>query len=278
MISCILGSKDRLSKLKVLFESIMKEYKNAGIEPDVIVIDGGSAQDVIEFLKSQPGTTILKENMMHGVTRAYNRGFRLAKYPYVTWLSDDQRLEPGFFVNAISHIKELGQNDFMGISMNNNDGGGFRTYKTATPVGVCSKSMMKRVDFWSEDYITYSSDIDFCVKAIGLGGKLQMRNDVKIMHFMDVKDETHRENNVPIDDQRYQKAWNTKLGKYSKSDRIYPNIFVSANSADELLRKIQDIWRGKSWCNIYTQSYHGLNNLASMNVMIGDGSNCHSKL
>lgn len=278
MITCILGSKDRLGKLKVLFKSIMDEYKVAGIEPDVVVLDGGSKPDVIEFLKSQKGVTLIKENMMHGVTRAYNRGFRMAKYKYVTWLSDDQRLEPGFFVNAVKHIQSLGPNDFMGISMNNNDKSGFLTYHTATPVGVCSKSLMKRIDFWSEDYITYSSDIDFCVKAIGLGGKLQMRKDVKIMHFMDVRDEIHRENNQPVDDKRYQKAWSVKLGKYSKSARIYPNIFVYAKNATELLQKVQSVWRTTSWCNVYTQSYHGMDYLASMNVFIGDGSGCHSRV
>jgi len=277
MISCILGSKNRLEGIKILFKSIMEEYRAAGIEPDIIVLDGGSKPEVIQFLKSQPGTTLLQENMMHGVTRAYNRGFRLAKYPYVTWLSDDQRLEPGFFVNAIKHIKELGPNDLMGISNNNNDRGGWRSYHTATPVGICSKSMMKRVDFWSEDYITYSSDIDFCVKAIGLGGKLVMKKDVRLMHFMDVRDEMHHENKSTADDQRYQRAWNVKLGHYSRSKRIYPNVFISASSAAELLSKLQTVWRERSWCNVYTTSYHGLN-LEPMNVMIGDESGCHSKI
>jgi hypothetical protein len=114
MISCILGSKDRFSKLKVLFKSILEQYNEVGIEPDIIVLDGGSKPEVLKFLEETPGVTLIKESMMHGVTRGYNRGFRIAKYPYVTWLSDDQRLEPGFMKAALEHIKTLADNDFIG--------------------------------------------------------------------------------------------------------------------------------------------------------------------
>jgi len=277
MISCILGSKDRLDKLKVIISSILDQYKTENIEPDIIVIDGGSKENVIEYLLSVSGVTLIQEGMLHGVTRAYNRGFRIAKHPFVTWLSDDQRLEPGFFKNAISYIGELKENDFMGISMNNNDGAGFLIYRTATPVAICSKTLMKKVDFWSEDYITYSSDIDFCVKAIGLGGKLIMRKDVRIMHFMDVKDDVHKNNNSNIDDQRYCKSLNSKLGTYySGAKRIYPNIRVIANSKKELIIKIQNVWKNTSWCNIYTNSYFGLDYLSSMNVFIDDFVKCNS--
>jgi hypothetical protein len=278
MISCILGSKDRFSKLKVLFKSILEQYNEVGIEPDIIVLDGGSKPEVLKFLEETPGVTLIKESMMHGVTRGYNRGFRIAKYPYVTWLSDDQRLEPGFMKAALEHIKTLADNDFIGISMNNSDGHGFLTYRMVTPVGICSKKMMQRVDFWSEDYITYSSDIDFCQKAIGIGGKLVMCRDIKLMHFMDGHDAVHQSNNLPIDDNRFKKAWNVRPGRYTSSQRIYPNIFVSASSGQELLNKVQVVWRDISWCNIYTNTYFGMDYLSSMNVFVDDESKCQVKV
>lgn len=278
MISCILGSKDRFDKLKVLFKSILEQYEEVGVEPDIIVLDGGSKPEVIAYLEGLPGVTVLKENMMHGVTRAYNRGFRIARHPYVTWLSDDQRLEPGFMKNAIEHVKTLKDNDFIGISMNNSDGRGFLTYRTVTPVGICSKKLMKRVDFWSEDYITYSSDIDFCQKAIGLGGCLVMKKDIKLMHFMDGHDEVHKSNNLPLDDRRFRKAWGIRPGRYTSSDRIYSNVFINASSGQELLKKVQDVWRDVSWCNIYTKSCFGMDYLLSMNVFVGDESKCQVKV
>jgi hypothetical protein len=210
---------------------------------------------------------------MHGVTRAYNRGFRIAKHKYVTWLSDDQRLEPGFMKNALEHIKTLRDCDYIGISMNNSDGHGFLKYRNVTPVGICSKNLMKRVDFWSEDYITYSSDIDFCQKANGFGGKLVMCTDIKLMHFMDGHDEVHKNNNLPVDDQRFRKAWNVRSGRYTHTSRIYPEVYVNASTPEELIAKVQKVWRDVSWCNIYTGSYHGLDHLVSMNVFLdGDSS------
>ena len=275
MISCIIGSKDRLTKLKKLMPSLYSNYKSIGAEPDIIVIDGGSRADVIRYLVSCPGVTLLREGMLHGVTRAYNRGFRLAKYPYVTWFSDDVELTPNLFKLAVENFKQLGANDVLSISMNNNDGQGWHVYRDITPVGFCTKKLMTRVDFWSEDYITYASDLDFCLKAMSAGGKMQKNPELRINHYMNSADELHKQNSsANADTNRYRKVWGIVTpGRDTDhiSKRVYPNVFVNAQNKSELIHKVQRVWREISWCNIYVEDYQGLDYLASMNVIANPG-------
>jgi len=282
MISCILGSKDRDDKIKNLLKSVYENYESIGVEPDIIIVDGGSSPKLITYLESCTGVTLIKENGLHGVTRAYNKAFRLARYKYLTWLSDDLVLEPDLFKLASEDLVNIGDIDVLSMSMNNNDGGGWHVYKDITPVGFCTKELMKRVDYWSEDYITYASDLDFCLKALSIGGKMLKNPKLKMNHFMDSKDELHMINTSGnTDTDRYRNAWKTNGNNYNYhlSDRIYPNVYVTASSGEELISKIQDVWCNTSWCNIYTNNLFGLDYLASMNVMIGDTNmNYHIKI
>jgi len=274
MISCILGSKDRTQKIKNLLKSVYENYDSIGVEPDIIIVDGGSKPDLIKYLESCRGVTLIKENGLHGVTRAYNKAFRLAKYKYLTWLSDDLVLDPDLFKLASKDLPKMGDLDIISMSMNNNDGNGWHVYKDITPVGFCTKELMKRVDYWSEDYITYASDIDFCLKALSAGGKILKNPSLKMNHFMDSKDELHRVNSGNSDTNRYNRAWAVKKNApHNLSGRIYPNVHIKALTAKDLIEKIQLVWAEFSWCNIYTDNYHGLEHLKSMNVLLDIGKN-----
>ncbi len=269
MISCILGSKDRDEKIKNLLKSVYENYDSIGVEPDIIIIDGGSKPSLISYLEGCRGVTLIKENGLHGVTRAYNRGFRLAKYKYLTWLSDDLVLDPELFKLASQSLPGIGDLDVLSMSMNNNDGAGWHVYKDITPVGFCTKELMKRVDYWSEDMITYASDLDFCLKALSVGGKMGANPALKMNHYMDHKDELHTVNTSGnTDTDRYRKIWGTDgvSSNYHLSARVYPNVYILASSPEELLSKVQDVWKNISWCNIYTNNLFGLDYLNSMNI------------
>jgi GT2 family glycosyltransferase len=267
MISCILGSKNRVSKIKACLESVYKNYESINVEPDIIVIDGGSSEDLLSYLRSCKGVSLIQENGLHGVTRAYNKGFRLAKYEFVTWLSDDLILSNDMFKNFSKH-SNIGPNDIVAISMDN--GSGYQLYDRATPVGFCRKQLMKNVDFWSEDYITYYSDIDFCFKAKSVRGKIITDPSIKMRHNVDFNDELHRENSAENSStNRGVKVWNVTNNLCKTSERIYPNIFITASSLQELLNKVQKVWLEYSWCNIYTSNTFG-SNLEHMNVFISE--------
>lgn len=282
MISCILGSKDREQKIKNLLKSVYENYDSIGVEPDIIIFDGGSKPDLIKFLENSRGVTLVKENGLHGVTRAYSKAFRLAKYKYLTWLSDDLVLDKDLFKLAEQALPKMGDLDVMSMSMNNNDGNGWHVYKDITPVGFCTKELMKQIDYWSEDYITYASDLDFCLKALSVGSKMIPNKNLKMNHYMDTKDELHMINTTGNKDTvRYEKAWatNGRQKTYKTSNRIYPNIYINAKSAEDLFKKVQNVWDNISWCNIYVNDMFGLDYLKAMNVLLVEpGISFHSKI
>ena len=245
MISCILGSKDRSQGIKNLLTSVYSNYNSINVDPDIVIIDGGSSPDLTSFLKSQKGVTLIEENGLHGVTRAYNRGFRIAKYKWVIWLSDDMVLTDDVFKNTVKRFETLSDDNILAVSLNNHDKHGWTKYGVLTPIGFCTKKLLQKVDFWSEDYITYASDIDFCIKAIGAGATTVMASEIKIDHYLDYRDDVHQQLKVNKDSPRHDKIWKIRAGWdkscFSYTDRIYPNVYVKANDANSLIAKIQNV-------------------------------------
>jgi len=273
MISCILGSKDRDEKIKKMLDSVYINYENINVVPDIIIIDGGSSVDLISLLKNKPGVSLIEESGMHGVTRAYNRGFRLAKYKWVLWISDDMILMPDLFKNAIKRIQTASDKTILSVSLNNNDGKGWTRYKEMPPVALCTKKLLCSVDFWPEDYITYASDVDFCLRAIRNGANTIMSSELKINHHLDYSDEIHAQTHINVDTPRFVKIWASKVkNKSSDSYRIHPNIYVKANNKTLLISKIQNVWKNNSWCNIYVDDLFNMDYLKSMNVFVKTGT------
>jgi hypothetical protein len=276
MISCILGSKDRSQGIKNLLTSVYSNYNSINVDPDIVIIDGGSSPDLTSFLKSQKGVTLIEENGLHGVTRAYNRGFRIAKYKWVIWLSDDMVLTDDVFKNTVKRFETLSDDNILAVSLNNHDKHGWTKYGVLTPIGFCTKKLLQKVDFWSEDYITYASDIDFCIKAIGAGATTVMASEIKIDHYLDYRDDVHQQLKVNKDSPRHDKIWKIREGWdkscFSYTDRIYPNVYVKANDANSLIAKIQNVWKNNSWCNIYVDDLFNMDYLASMNVFLKTGT------
>src|SRR3989304_672856 len=95
MISIVLGTYNRINKLKKCLESIAPSMSELNIE--VLISDGGSIDGTIDFIRSKPYNLNIKftiDNCLFGVTYVYNNMFRCAKYPVLTWISDDSTYEP----------------------------------------------------------------------------------------------------------------------------------------------------------------------------------------
>lgn len=67
-----------------------------------IVVDGGSADDTVAYLQSQPGLRWISEPD-HGQSNALNKGFAMAEGEVVTWLNADDTLRPG----AVEAVMEV---------------------------------------------------------------------------------------------------------------------------------------------------------------------------
>ncbi len=114
IVSVVLGSYNRLKLLKLTIDSIRQEIKN--IDSEIIVIDGGSTDGSLQWLKKQKDViTILQHN--RGVWKGQkikrrswgyfmNIGFKAASGKYVCMLSDDCLIIPGALTNGIKFFEE----------------------------------------------------------------------------------------------------------------------------------------------------------------------------
>jgi len=276
MISIILGSYNRLPRLQTCIQSI----QNAGIylsePPEIIVIDGGSTDGSLQYLYNLQPTTdikVIEEGALHGVTRAYNRGFRLASKKFVTWTSDDCEYLPDCLMHVVNRLLNENNKTLVSISMSDGPGKPFINYGENTPVGAGSKDIFKAVDFWSEDFITYASDNDFSIKIHRAGGRVVAELNAKIIHHLDLHDNLHNIN-VPTnrDSARYVKLYGHRNFNIVKSGRrIYPNIWINANSLIALMNKVEELRSSVSWGNYYTSNnFEAIPLLESMNINVED--------
>lgn len=268
MISIIYGTHNRISKLKESIASINKAAVHLPKPPEVIIIDGGSTDGTVAFLKSLPNIKLIQEGGLHGVTRAYNRGFRLASHKYITWFSDDFIYDPKALKVLVDRLDKENNKTLVSLSIDVGDGAGFRNYAPNTPIGAGHKNLFKLVNYWSEDYITYAADNDFCMRIQMAGGRVVAEPGAKIIHHIDLKDDLHNENlKVNPCSGRYRRIY--CKGRHKTWTRPYPNIWINAGSESELFSKIEQVRLNYGWCNIYTQSVFGHQDLLnSMNVLI----------
>lgn len=276
MISVILGTYNRLQKLKRSLESIAGENQLLGNSIEVIVADGGSSDGTIEYLQSKPFGLDLKflaEGTLHGVTRGYNRCFRLASRPLVTWTSDDCRYESGSLPALVQRINTEAPRTLVGCYTNNNDGRGwveFSAFKCCT-IGGARKTLFEEVDYWSEDYITYASDVEFSFKINRSGGKIVFEPKARVFHEMDSKDPLHGINNAEnTASKRFSDIYNAKNPRrYIDTGKMYPDVFISSNDIDEFFFLLEKARTEVSWGNFYSTSDFGqLALLTSMNVRL----------
>lgn len=276
MISVVLGTYNRLDKLKRSIESIAKENPSLQGSVEVLVADGGSTDGTIEYLQSKPFGLDLKfigEGALHGVTRCYNRCFRMAKKPLITWTSDDCRYEPGSLSALVKKINASTPKTLVGCYTNNSDGRGwveFSAQKCCT-IGGARKSLFEFVDYWSEDYSTYASDIEFSYKINRSGGSVIFEPKARVFHEMDSKDSLHGINNSDnIASKRFDDIFNNRnVRKFVNTGETYADVFIVAVNLTEFILLLEKARTDICWGNFYTiQDFGQPSLLESMNVRL----------
>jgi len=275
MISIVFGTHNRLGKLKQAMESIHKAAQNIkGYE--IIIIDGGSTDGTLEYLNTQKHTKVINEGGLHGVTRAYNRGFRLATQPYLTWFSDDFIYDEKALEVLAIRLAEVDSKTLLSLSIDVKDGKGFKNYAPNTPIGAGHTKLFQSVDYWSEDFITYASDNDFSQKIHMSGGKVIAEPSAKLTHNIDLKDDLHNENlsHNPCS-ARYRELYKGGIKGFNKT---YPDVWINARNADDLYAKIQNVRSNIGWCNFYTANLFNHEALfSSMNIRVGSRDKNYAK-
>jgi glycosyltransferase involved in cell wall biosynthesis len=124
-VSVVIGTYNRKRFLKKTIETLRDELDSAPFKSEMIVVDGGSTDGTLNWLKKQKDIiTIIQHNRgkWHGKQierRSWgyfmNLGFKCAQGKYICMLSDDCLVVPGAIVNGY-HLfeKELEKGNNVG--------------------------------------------------------------------------------------------------------------------------------------------------------------------
>ncbi len=147
-----------------------------------IVVDGKSSDGTREWLASQDDVLAVLEPAAEGVTKAVNRGFRLASGTYVMWLNDDAELFPHAVREALALIE---RSDMLDVGMVglyhtmqqernrldevyvDGDCYGFfnvRGYPYAN-FGLLRRELLEHLGFADESYVSFGWDPDLSLKV-----------------------------------------------------------------------------------------------------------------
>lgn len=92
ILSVITGTYNRLPHLQKMMESARKSLPPnfvAGREYEFVVADGGSTDGTLEWLREQPGVTLIEQGELLGAIKAFNAAGAAAQGDYVCPANDD---------------------------------------------------------------------------------------------------------------------------------------------------------------------------------------------
>jgi GT2 family glycosyltransferase len=149
---------------------------------ETIVVDGKSGDGTREWLASQDDVLVVLEPAAEGVTKAVNRGFRLARGTYVMWLNDDAELLPDAVSEAIAlierpdmhdvgmvgfyHTMQQERNRLDEVDLDGRCYGFFnvRGYPYAN-FGLIRRELLERLGYADESYVSFGWDPDLSLKV-----------------------------------------------------------------------------------------------------------------
>ena len=182
---------------------------------NVIVVDNGSTDDSVDFIKKNyPDIQLIEFHKNLGFSVAINEGIKQSMSEYVFLLNNDTELTPGFLDEILSALNDNNENDYCAPKILNYhrrnilDGAGDGIFKGGagyrlgtlekdngmynekkTVFGACAgaaiyrRSFFKQVGYFDEDFFAYLEDVDINFRANLLGLKCLYVPAAKIYHI-----------------------------------------------------------------------------------------------
>jgi GT2 family glycosyltransferase len=178
-VSIVIPTCNRQTLLRRCLDSVRR---GVDVPCETIVVDGRSADGTREWLASRNDVLVVLEPAAEGITKAVNRGFRLARSPYVMWLNDDAELVPGSVEAALELIERPDLSDvglvgfYHTMRQERNrldevflDGQCFgffnvRGYPYAN-FGLLRRDLLERIGYADEGYVSFGWDPDLSLKV-----------------------------------------------------------------------------------------------------------------
>jgi len=241
-------SYNRLEKIKRCLKSISLGTK---ISHEIIVIDGGSTDGSVEYLKQQTGITPVFQNKLIGPIKSLNQVWKNVNCKYLTWIDDDNEINPGSLDKAVKILQKdanigavgLKMKDIVGPWINRPYKGGIDAHHIM-PFQHCviSKDLLHDLGYANEKYHFYMWNNDLTLSILCSGKIVVHLKKTAIFHdrgyinnkstIKDVSNYQH-EKKMHIDAEKYKKNFSV-LFKSTKWKVNYIKRFINSR----LVRKI----------------------------------------
>jgi GT2 family glycosyltransferase len=244
VVSVVLGSLNRVDFLKLAIDSVRAEV--AGMNAEIIVVDGGSTDGAIEWLVKQTDVVAIVQNnrfvsdglqMRRKSWGAFmNIGFRAAASPQVLMISDDCLLAPGSVSAALMRIRDaeaaglkVGACAFYFRNWPDED----RYYVQRTiggnlmvNHGLYAKEALEAAGYANEDdYVFYKADTDLSLRIWRAGYAIIDSPDSICEHYVAVNEAVRTSNSAVMeyDRQQMRRVWSELVDKagVDKMGKIY---------------------------------------------------------
>ena len=184
----LVATYNRMALLSRTLDSI-----SAGTEcpHEIIVIDGGSTDGTVEYLRADPSLTKVFQGALIGTAGSYNQAWRRIESRYTCWLSDDTELVEGSLDLAVRILEEKPSIGMVGLKMKDTEGarkdraylGGISKYGILNcNHGVLRTELLRSVGYFNEDYRSYTIDPDLTASVLSAGKAVVMTKQISVLH------------------------------------------------------------------------------------------------
>jgi len=179
------------NRLELLKRTLVSIATGTHCPHEVIVIDGGSTDGTIEYLKAHPGIMSLFQGELLGTARAYNQVWRQIESKYTCWLSDDTEIVDGSLDLAVSILEAHPEVGMVGLKMKDTMGpwnhepymGGLSEYGILTcNHGVLRTDLLRSVGYFNQAYRAYTIDPDLTASILCTGKCVVMTKRICVLH------------------------------------------------------------------------------------------------
>lgn len=194
-ISIVMGTYNRLGILKRCIAAVRRSV--AGLNYEIVVVDGGSTDGTLEWLEDQSNVICVKQGRLLGAVRAYNAGFRLARAPYICHINDDDIVQEDCIRKGLWYIQDrsgVGQVAFAFDLWDPSYGFDGVFGITYANKGITRRELGDRAGWWDERYYTYAADAELSCRIAEMGYRIAPLHECKA-HDLKTHDELREINN-----------------------------------------------------------------------------------